>query len=280
MTAITQTPRRVLFCTYPSLYSEQVLELLLRDPELELVGVVLSTRVLRKSYGPLRASWQQIRRSGLRYAVYLWLVTRGYRWVRGLIRRADVWQQLQQRSIPLLSSRDINDAEGLAFLERYPADFMLSAHFNQRVGPAILTRDGLCCLNIHPSLLPELRGVDPAFYALLRGRQRTGVTVHMQEAEFDSGRILAQQPLTVRWHDSVLSLNIKLFRLGALQAVEQMRQWQTGEQGTAQVAGGEYDSWPDVAAVRTLRRQRKLWRWREWWRLARCPAQGKTQPPP
>lgn len=52
--------------------------------------------------------------------------------------------------------------------------------------------------NIHPSLLPALRGPDPLFYTA-RGDEPPGVTLHQLDAEFDTGPIIVQQPVDI--HD-------------------------------------------------------------------------------
>lgn len=50
--------------------------------------------------------------------------------------------------------------------------------------------------NIHPSLLPALRGPDPLFYSA-RGDAPAGVTVHRMDATFDTGAILMQMSVDV-----------------------------------------------------------------------------------
>src|SRR4051794_24135639 len=43
--------------------------------------------------------------------------------------------------------------------------------------------------NLHPSLLPSLRGPDPIFWALRNGLTETGVTAHRLTDRFDAGEI-------------------------------------------------------------------------------------------
>ena len=256
--------KRLVFCTYPSLYSDIVLSGLLESTQVELVGVVCSTRILSKRYGAISGSLRQIRLSGWRYATYLWVVTDLYRLLRWLLRRPTLRGRLKRLGIPVLDTRDINATASVEVLRRWQADVMLSAHFNQLIGPEVLALPRLACINIHPSLLPEFQGVDPAFYALLRQARETGVTVHVQDEQFDHGRILEQSPLKPRWHDSLLSLNMKLFRLGVLSAVRQVVALDVDTQGSAQLAGGQYDSWPGQDAVAEFRRRYKLFRWKEY----------------
>lgn len=49
-------------------------------------------------------------------------------------------------------------------------------------------------INVHPSLLPELRGAAPIEWAILNGLEQTGVTIMRMDAGLDSGPILHQIP--------------------------------------------------------------------------------------
>lgn len=48
-------------------------------------------------------------------------------------------------------------------------------------------------LNVHPSLLPDLRGPSPISSAVLRGDAETGITIMLLDAEMDHGPILSQE---------------------------------------------------------------------------------------
>ncbi|HPY39469.1 MAG TPA: formyltransferase family protein, partial [Thiolinea sp.] len=122
----------------------------------------------------------------------------------------------------------------------------------------------LASLNIHPSLLPAFKGVDPAFYALLRQARETGATVHLQDEQFDHGAILEQSKLSIRPQDTLFSLNLKLFKLGAMSAVKQIREFTVDIQGSAQATAGRYDSWPNPADTKQFYQQRRYFRWREY----------------
>lgn len=256
--------KRVIFCTYPSIYSDIVLNELLDAEGIEVVAAVLSTRILHKDYGRLYASWCQIKRSGLCYAAYLFVITDLYHLLCRCLGVTSTRQRLRLANVPVLETKDINDERGVAFLHRQQADVMLSAHFNQLIKAEILQMPKLACLNIHPSLLPDYKGVDPAFYALLNEESRAGVTLHFQEEKFDTGQILQQDVVSVETDDSLLSLNIKLFTQGAITSVLWIKKLTVDSIGVRQEdRQGSYDTWPLEWDVRKLRRRRRLLRWRE-----------------
>lgn len=66
--------------------------------------------------------------------------------------------------------------------------------------PKILREDALkaaklLCLNKHTSMLPEYRGVEPVFHALLNGDKTIGVTIHSMTEDIDAGAIYAQEEI-------------------------------------------------------------------------------------
>lgn len=76
-----------------------------------------------------------------------------------------------------------------------PVDLVIAVSFGLFVPPRILQIAKYGGLNVHPSLLPDLRGPAPIQHALLKGREYTGVSVQtLDPLEFDRGIILAQTP--------------------------------------------------------------------------------------
>jgi phosphoribosylglycinamide formyltransferase-1 len=61
-------------------------------------------------------------------------------------------------------------------------------------------------LNIHPSLLPNLRGLNSHERALAHGLIEHGCTVHLVTAELDAGPTLAQARVPVLPRDDVAAL--------------------------------------------------------------------------
>jgi phosphoribosylglycinamide formyltransferase-1 len=65
-------------------------------------------------------------------------------------------------------------------------------------------------LNIHPSLLPAFRGLQPQKQALKAGVCVSGATVHFVRAEMDAGPIVAQAVVPVRAGDDVEALSARI----------------------------------------------------------------------
>ena len=50
-------------------------------------------------------------------------------------------------------------------------------------------------VNIHPSILPRFRGIDPIFWQLRAGEEQTGFTIHYVDSKIDGGKIIASEPV-------------------------------------------------------------------------------------
>ena len=74
-----------------------------------------------------------------------------------------------------------------------PYNLVVAVSFGLLVPGRILGAARYGGINVHPSLLPDLRGPAPIVHALLKQKQHTGVTLQtMHPTMFDHGKILAQ----------------------------------------------------------------------------------------
>lgn len=85
--------------------------------------------------------------------------------------------------------------EGLVSSEAY--DLGLAAGWYHMVPSRIRETFRLGCLGVHASLLPELRGGAPLNWALLSGRQETGVTLFELADGVDDGPVYGQRSFSI-----------------------------------------------------------------------------------
>lgn len=62
------------------------------------------------------------------------------------------------------------------------------------------------CLGLHASLLPDLRGGAPLVWAMIEGRQKTGVTLFQMNQEVDAGPIWIQEEFLIENDDYIVNL--------------------------------------------------------------------------
>lgn len=84
-----------------------------------------------------------------------------------------------------------------AEIDRYAPRLVALAGFMRVLTPGFVARYAGRLVNIHPSLLPDLPGLDTHARALASGATRHGCTVHFVTAELDHGPIIAQAPVPV-----------------------------------------------------------------------------------
>lgn len=85
-------------------------------------------------------------------------------------------------------------------------------------------------LNVHPSLLPKLRGPSPIQTAILQGEEKTGVTIMLLNERMDEGPILAQQELSLSlWDIGYPTLEGKLAELGGQLLTKTIPKWLSGK---------------------------------------------------
>jgi len=120
-----------------------------------------------------------------------------------------------ERGIPVEQPEKVKGGRLAEALRRHAPDLAVVAAYG-RILPAdalAVPRHG--CLNVHASLLPELRGAAPAQWAVARGHSETGVTIMQMDEGLDTGDIRLQRRLAVAPDETGESLLARLGPLGA-----------------------------------------------------------------
>jgi phosphoribosylglycinamide formyltransferase 1 len=94
-------------------------------------------------------------------------------------------------------TRDAFDAALEARLAKARVDIICLAGFMRMLTTPFVERWRGRMLNVHPSLLPDLKGLDTHTRALAAGAKLHGCTVHFVEPELDSGPIILQAEVPV-----------------------------------------------------------------------------------
>ena len=92
-------------------------------------------------------------------------------------------------------------------------DLVCLAGFMRLLTPWFVNRWSGRMLNIHPSLLPQFKGLHTHRRALEAGVKRHGATVHFVVAEMDAGPIVMQDSVAVHENDTVETLAARVLEL-------------------------------------------------------------------
>jgi len=151
---------------------------------------------------------------------------------------------------PILQPEQLNDPFFLKAIAGFKPDAAAVVAF--RILPIeLFTIPRLGCINLHASLLPQLRGAAPIQWALLQGMEETGVTTFLIERKVDVGRILLQERIPILPDDDAGSLEYKLSKAGARLLAQSLEGVASGGlQGAPQV--GVPTSAPKITRETTL----------------------------
>jgi methionyl-tRNA formyltransferase len=97
-----------------------------------------------------------------------------------------------KHNIPTSRIGRAGSAATIRTIEKLEPDILLAVCYPRLIPKRVTSLFPGRALNVHTSLLPDLRGPDPLFWTLRRGDGRSGVTLHHLTSELDAGPIVAR----------------------------------------------------------------------------------------
>ena len=260
-------PKPIIFCCRSSIYASILLRSLLVNDQIAVSAVVVSTRFKRPNSNLFSDSASLIRQSGLRYFFYLAMITEVHALFGWLFGLPSVKQFAKRRSLPVHYTDNINSPESFAFIQAsMPSgakSLLLTAMFNQKISAKILQLSDLTCVNFHPGLLPDFRGVDPVLAAMQQRQSHCHVFLHQTNEAFDEGATIVSAQIALQTQRSLFWHQYCLFEVGAEIVSEWLeRVWVKDIPIEAQPQRGRarYYTWPSKLEVSSIKR---LLDWRD-----------------
>jgi len=99
------------------------------------------------------------------------------------------------RAIDLIKVRNINNTDGLAAIRDYELDWLFIIGWSQIARMDVLAAPSKGVIGMHPTLLPIGRGRAAIPWAILKGLDKTGVTMFQLDGGVDTGPIIAQHEI-------------------------------------------------------------------------------------
>ncbi len=116
--------------------------------------------------------------------------------------------------IPVLQPEKLSGSEEMQEVLDLAPDLLVTAAYGQFVPTKLLKAPTYGAINVHASLLPKYRGAAPIHYAILKGEEKTGVTIMYMEKVMDAGNIISQREIPITDADDTGTLFEKLSLLG------------------------------------------------------------------
>ncbi len=132
--------------------------------------------------------------------------------------KENIWFESVERcadelGIPNYCPENPNTPEWIRTIKSFQPDAIFSFYYRSLLTKEILEIPSKGSFNLHGSLLPKFRGRAPINWALLKGENETGITLHRMVEKADAGDILAQKKIEIAEEDTAFTLFKKLVPL-------------------------------------------------------------------
>lgn len=129
----------------------------------------------------------------------------------------------EEKNLTVFQPEKINAEDSIKHITSFPADVFVVAAYGQKIGSELLTFAPKKAINVHGSLLPELRGAAPIQYSIIKGFKETGITTMLMNEGMDTGDILLQKTIPIDINDNYETLTEKLACLGSEMIIETLK---------------------------------------------------------
>ncbi|MCA1726664.1 MAG: methionyl-tRNA formyltransferase [Actinobacteria bacterium] len=131
--------------------------------------------------------------------------------------------------LPLVEPPTVKSGPGFEALAAAAPEALVVVAYGEILPTAVLRVPTTAPVNLHFSLLPELRGAAPVQHAILRGLAATGVTTIRMDEGMDTGPVLLRAQEAILPEDDAGSLGARLAALGAALLVETLSRLERGD---------------------------------------------------
>lgn len=141
------------------------------------------------------------------------------------LEESPVKKAAKKYNVKILQPESLKSSEAIRELGELKPDAIVVAAYGQILRQSVLGIPSFGCINIHPSLLPQYRGVAPVPAAILKGDMFTGVSIMLLDKGVDTGPILTRAQIPILPQDTTGVLMDKLSRIGAQLLMETLSRW-------------------------------------------------------
>lgn len=148
-----------------------------------------------------------------------------------------VSQWAASQGIVCVEAENVNTPETIGLVTSQAPDLLVVIAFGQKIGQTLIESAPHQAINVHASVLPELRGAAPINWAILRGHTHSGVSLITLADRIDAGDILATAVTPIGDQETAGQLHDRLAQLAAPVLLETLDHI---ERGTAQFTAQDH----------------------------------------
>lgn len=130
-----------------------------------------------------------------------------------------------EHGLELYQPVDINSPDSVQYLQQLAPELLVTVAYGQKLKKAVRETASYGAINLHPSLLPELRGAAPIPFALWQGLTQTGITIFKLSSRMDAGPIYYQEKLDIFPDENATDLTSRLAYVGAKCLLQFLSDW-------------------------------------------------------
>jgi methionyl-tRNA formyltransferase len=146
----------------------------------------------------------------------------------GRLRATPVAEAARAAGMEILETPKINSPDSIAWIARRAPDVLVVIDFGQMIRQAARSAARLDAINLHASMLPDLRGAAPVNWAILRGYTKTGISTFSLLDKLDAGPIYVQEELDIRPEETAEELRARCAEAGAAAVLLTLRAIEAG----------------------------------------------------
>ncbi len=138
----------------------------------------------------------------------------------------------QDNDIPVIQPKTLKEASLVPELTESAWDLFIVVAYGKILPAWLLDLPKFGTINVHPSLLPKLRGASPIRSAILNDERKTGVTLMLMDEDLDHGPILSQMAIQIseeNWPVAGEELDVAMAHQGGAMLADLIPRYLAGE---------------------------------------------------
>ena len=113
------------------------------------------------------------------------------------VTKTPVKVKAEELGLEVYQPQDVNSSDSIEILKEVGADIIVVVAYGQILKKEIIDLPQKYIVNVHASLLPELRGAAPINRVIMEGKEKTGVSLMRVEEGLDSGAVSAVKEIEI-----------------------------------------------------------------------------------